>query len=826
MIFTVTVKSQQKRVARVDPCKRVILLLADSTEAPEKNMKHRDASYNNRMNGTCFTCEACAIDEIPTTPEVPHSGGEGCGLISGSYSCSCSNGYPAPTPTVGSGFWVGLQQTSFYTNVPSGGWVVAVACGSGAIVGSFPTTGSSYGYGAGSILGVSVMIYPAGVVYGAGYVPANETTFPILALTPTEGNAIVSSGFNITTGALGCPANQPNFFCPIGDSYGYVGYIVPCLSKFGGESGCPLFDEFRANADGVDAEEEYGFNMGGTTFGGGQTITGVVQFTNADGKQYCGAVNEGERVQTDALSGLCGVSMWPDTVTEFYAGCDECVAESDPIPCQYLTNLTNGIFDTEHGGYSSAGDLGFFGIGPANPPTISEGVIKETNFWEQFWGWDSVTGSTTHTRTENNDIGIIPPIQSLIGNCFCANTHNLYDGYAFVEKFKCCDALDGETELRPSAEAEGYVVIRTVTAGLGCGPVGECSTVGSLAASCSCDSRTASENGVLMGSPRSYEYVPCTLCPCGSETEPGVPPEQANIVSGIWWLGDDGDVMEPVSDPTSAPPAVGGICAQRCSNSIANRINCRNPCSSIILPSTTGGIGAPGTQLNSANFSLCTGFTNPQDFLNDPCARSMFFPATLSSCDLTYTDPDPDSTIPYVFVERITATDDSDECSCASGTELVNCPGMCHPDNEGCFLNFTHGPLSYASNKCTGIDLSALTRLVIPTTESVIIKNCGDDDIENERLKFIVVRNDLCEGSGEDPCGCCNTNIGTAGINLTGAVLCGGSCDPCCSGAGCFDTGANPCTISIIPGSDSKCTGGDGGGGGGGSGGGPGGGSG
>ena len=41
------------------------------------------------------------------------------------------------------------------------------------------------------------MIYPAGVVYGAGYVPANETTFPILALTPTEGNAIVSSGFNI-----------------------------------------------------------------------------------------------------------------------------------------------------------------------------------------------------------------------------------------------------------------------------------------------------------------------------------------------------------------------------------------------------------------------------------------------------------------------------------------------------------------------------------------------------------------------------------------------------------------------------------------------------
>ena len=31
MIFTVTVKSQQKRVARVDACERVLLLLADST---------------------------------------------------------------------------------------------------------------------------------------------------------------------------------------------------------------------------------------------------------------------------------------------------------------------------------------------------------------------------------------------------------------------------------------------------------------------------------------------------------------------------------------------------------------------------------------------------------------------------------------------------------------------------------------------------------------------------------------------------------------------------------------------------------------------------
>ena len=810
MIFTVTVKSQQKRVARVDACERVLLLLADSTEAPEKNMLHRDASYNNRMNGTCFTCEACAIDEIPTTPEVPHSGGEGCGLISGSYSCGCSTGYPTPTSALGSGFWVGLQQTSFYTNVPSGGWVVAVACGSGAIVGSFPTTGSSYGYGAGSILGVSVMIYPAGVVYGAGYVPANETTFPILALTPTEGNAIVSSGFNITTGALGCPANSnPNLFCPIGDSFGYVGEIVPCLSKFGGESGCALFDEFRANADGVDAEEEYGFNMGGTSFGGGELITGVVQFTNADGNQYCGAVNEGNRVPTDALSGLCGVEMWPDTVTEFFEeGCATCVAdaaETNPIPCQYLNNLTNGAFNTDQGGYNSAGDLGFFGIGPSNPPIIAGGQAGNTGFWEQFWGWDTATGTTT--STPDGSLGVLPPISALIEECSCGeNNASSRDFYTFIEKFECCpaDEAGGHPEPFDSAKIEGYSVVKTLWAGLACG-----SCLGSLAAACSCPARNASESNSLRGSPGSYGYVSCSTCPCGGQ-EASQDPDSPS--SGIWWHNGG---MQPAEDPSN--PAGAGACAQRCSNVIDNAPQCSNPCSQL----TQGGLGGKGTQLYLESFMSCTGLS-PQDFLDDPCSRSFFFPASLSGCNLVYTSPAVDSKANYVFLEQVTV---GGNCgTCGEGIVSTECPGMCHPEDDSCYLNHTNGPLSNASTYCGGLVLGALTDKVIPTTETIEVLDCdGVTQVETEKLKFVRVTNQLCEGSGEDPCGCCSTGVGLVGPvgEESDAVLCGGGCGGCCSGAGCFDT-VGGCSVDIRPGS--KC-GNTGGGGGSGGGGGPGGGS-
>ena len=803
MIFTVTVKSQQKRVARVDACERVLLLLADSTEAPEKNMLHRDASYNNRMNGTCFRCESCAIDEIPTTPEVPHSGGGGCGLISGSYSCGCSTGYPAPTPTLGSGFWVGLQQTSFYTNVPSGGWVVAVACGSGTIVGSFPTTGSSYGYGAGSILGVSVMIYPAGVVYGAGYVPANETTFPILALTPTEGNAIVSSGFNITTGAISCPENQPDFFCPIGDSFGYVGNIVPCLTKFGGESGCPLFDEFRANADDVIAGKRYGFNMGGTSFGGGELITGVVQFTNADGNQYCGAVNEGDRVPTDALSGLCGLLMWPDTVTEFFEeGCAECVAdaaETNPIPCQYLNNLTNGAFNTDYGGYNSAGDLGFFGIGPSDPPIIAEGTTAEnTGFWEQFWGWDPLTGTTT--LTPDGSLGVLPPISTLITGCSCGNTTgSSQDFYTFVEKFECCPADAKNPEQRQSAKIEGYTVVKTVWAGLACG-----SCLGSLAAACSCPARNASESGSLRGSPGIYGYVPCNLCPCEGQAASQDP----NTSSGIWWY--DGG-MQPAEDPANPVDSGAGICAQQCSDVIANTTQCSSPCSQL----TESGLGGRGTQLNLENFENCTGLS-PQEFLDDPCSRSFFFPASLSACDLLYTPPAVDTKKPFVFLEHVTVLEGCDTCQ-PGGTASFNCAGLCHPEDEGCYLNHTNGPISNASAICSGISLGELTNKIIPTTETIKVLDCDGNTVSTEKLKFVRVWNQLCEGSGEDPCGCCSTSVGLAGPigELSGAVLCGGGCGGCCSGAGCFDT-LGGCSVPIIPGSKCGNTGGGGGSGGGG----------
>ena len=141
---------------------------------------------------------------------------------------------------------------------------------------------------------------------------------------------------------------------------------------------------------------------------------------------------------TDALSGLCGVSMWPDTVTEFFEGCAECVAdaaETNPIPCQYLNNLTNGAFNTDYGGYNSAGDLGFFGIGPSNPPIIADGTTAEdTEFWEQFWGWDPVTGITT--LTPDGSLGVLPPISTLISGCSCGeNNASSQDFYTFIEKY-------------------------------------------------------------------------------------------------------------------------------------------------------------------------------------------------------------------------------------------------------------------------------------------------------------------------------------------------------------------------------------------------------
>lgn len=821
MNLVIAVKAEPKRQSRVTKPQYVTLLLTPTEEAADLQILHRDGEYNSKLQGTCFTCSKLNANPPQSVCDVPDPDGPppGCVLL-GEDPCTCNNcpppppprecactfGYPAPnTEGLGSGYWVGLQANTYYSNVPNGGWVVAVSCTSSEILGAFPVTGSNFGYGRGDIGGNPVMIYPAGSVRGAGYVPANETSFPILALIPSDGNAIITDGFTdgIVSGSSlpNCPVTNPSKFCAANNSFLYEGFPKPCLGKFPrSQSDCPEYDNFVEWPQGKsynDDQNAYYISMANVTGFTGQSV-GSISFTTTTGKSYCGTVQDWIKKPNDALSGACGGVQWIDPPTAFYDDCVECTDENVKVPCKYVLNLTNGNFNQTNGGYNN----GFFGIGPALPPNTNDSGSILTGgsgaYWNTFWNWEQPNDGYYYTDSVNEPhLAFIPPVGNLLDNCNCLNDTSRNSAIVFVESYQCCNPV-GPIWGIPT----GVSAYKPFTPGYsGCG-VGCKSLCPHLKCSCYGSSNEGSQNN--LGRPSLYGYIPCHLC--------DAIPLNNKPISGIWWS-------------TTTTIGLGAISAR---NEIvegsATAPNPNNSCKNVF-----GSLGSPSCQcgnlydkddtdpqnpiytLNLDALEVCVGFRDPAAFIADPCMRSEYLPASFKDCNLTYSDtpvselppPFTNETYNNVFAHHIRVNGDCGQC--IDGQSLMSC--LCpDPTDTSCFLRNIGGPFALPfdlnNNPCRDPFLGALIRCSVPRYEMGSYSNCDFELVESEGLKFKTVDRAKCqkpEGmSAEifeeltlDPCGCCDrsttTNGGGQGIPSISCAATNpsGRCDECCQGSGC-----------------------------------------
>ena len=852
MNLVVAVKAEPVRKARVTGPNRVTLLLTASEEAADSATLHRDASYLSKLEGTCFTCSKLNANPPQTVcePPDPEDPPQGCIVVSDPCTCAdcppppppkecaCIDGYPALITGLGSGYWVGLQANTFYSIVPSGGWVVAVGCESGAILGAFPVSGSNYGYGTGTILGVSVMIYPAGAVRGAGYYPANDTSFPLLALLPVDGDSIISDGsFTIINGAPGCPADNPSYFCSAENSYIYSGYPKSCLAKYPRQtSGCVSFDEFYEWPTTLPYDtsslrptyEPFYINMAGVEGFTGETV-GSIAFQTSTNKKYCGTIQDWVQEPSDALSGLCGGVLWPDTPIGFYPDCVECSDAHVKVDCQYLLNLTNGPFEQLYGGYNSQVLSGFFGIGPALPPTTDNLNTTYSNYWQTFWQWSPLASETTDDYYYYNDhIAFIPPIGSLLNKCRCTdytivdtnNTNNIQYFISdiarntpihFIERFFCC-------EDRTASYPIGIDVVRPfVPAYSGCGIPCQPKCVNPR---CSCEGQNVNN----MAKPDLYGYVPCTECD----------PLGVYSISGIWWSKDlTSNIGTPVTTSSSDalnPPSERNICTN-VYNSYEPQ--CIGPCSQIFSFNGEDWIFDPNT------FEQCTGYRDPNEFLQDPCSRVFYFPWRFKDCELRYVEDSRSG----IFAQHIEFVSDCGGCS--AGNRLTDC--ICPDPNDltTCFIKNIGGPLGapLRENGQNCYFLSTINKCSVPRMGDIEIQTCEDLSVSTTGLTFVPIENDKCfkvsdgslynelDAEVIDPCACCDPQINPSGGNDPSldydvpTINCGSSilvnCDlECCAGSGCATGNCVPDTETVTV-NNKRCGSTDGGSGGSGSGGGP-----
>jgi len=848
MNLVIAVKAEPKRQARVTQPQYVTLLLTTSEEAADAQILHRDGEYNSKLQGTCFTCSKLNANPPQSVCDVPDPDGppSGCILLDEDpctcndcppppppreCACSTTTGYPAPnTEGLGSGYWVGLQANTYYSIVPNGGWVVAVSCTSSEILGAFPVTGSNFGYGRGDIGGNPVMIYPAGSVRGAGYVPANETSFPILALTTSDGNAIIADGFTdgIVSGSSlpRCPSLNPTKFCTASNSFLYEGFPKPCLGKFPRtQSDCPDYDNFKEwpeNKPYNDEQNAYYISMANVSGFTGQ-VTGSISFTSSSGQSYCGTIEDWVQKPNDALSGACGGTEWVDPPTSFYDNCVQCTDENVKVPCKYLLNTTNGDFNQFNGGYGN----GFFGIGPALPPNTSDSGSTASGgsgrYWNTFWNWEQPTdpngGDPGYFYTDStgaSHLAFIPPIGNLLDKCKCPDDTARNSSIVWIESFECCDPVAQTAGL-----AAGLTAYKPFTPGYsGCG-VGCKSACPHLKCSCygtSGEGGEGAENN--LGRPSIYGYIPCHLCE-------DIPLNTGEPISGVWWTVSTSvglaaiPARNEIIEGSATPPGPNSSCK----NIFGSLGSPTCQCGSLYDLDNTDPSN-PFYTLNFDKLELCTGFRDPDEFLQDPCMRSEYLPANLKDCSLTYsTDPVSTMRPPFqnwtydnVFANHIIVNGNCGQCT--DGQSLMEC--LCpDPSDASCFLRNIGGPFALPyetdSTPCGDPFPALMVDCSVPRKETDEYPNCNGDMVNDSRLKFKPINRSKCskpEGMTEetfnqlttDPCGCCDRSIdqngGGAGIPSVGCASSNpsGPCQAdCCQGSGCA-TGDCELDPSIIVG--------------------------
>lgn len=822
MNLVIAVKAEPKRQARVTQPQYVTLLLTTSEEAADAAILHRDGEYNSKLQGTCFSCSKLNANPPQSVCDVPDPDNppSGCILLDEDpctcndcppppppRECACSGGYPAPnTVGLGSGYWVGLQANTYYSIVPNGGWVVAVSCTSSEILGAFPVTGSNFGYGRGDIGGYSVMIYPAGSVRGAGYIPANETSFPILALTTEDGNAIISDGFTdgIVSGSSlpNCPASNPTKFCTAANSFLYEGFPKPCLGKFPRQtSDCPDYDNFKEWPQGLpynDEQNAYYINMSGVDGFTGQP-TGSISFTSVSGQKYCGTIEDWIQKPNDALSGACGGAEWVDPPTSFHDNCVKCTDENVKVPCRYLLNLTNGTFNQFNGGYNG----GFFGIGPALPPNTSDsGSTAEGGsgkYWNTFWNWnDDATGYFYLDSQGNQQRAFIPPVGNLLDKCKCPDDSARSSSIVFVESFQCC--ADDQTVTVPAA-LTAYKPFVPGYSGCGVACKSACPHL-----KCSCYGSSSEGSANNLGRPSDYGYIPCNLC--------GDPPlNTGEPISGIWWT--ENTTVGPSSIPARNQIVSGSVEAPGPNNSCTNIFGSLGSptcqCANLYDRDDTDPLN-PVYILNPDSLELCVGFRDPDEFIQDPCMRSEYLPASLKDCNLTYST-NPISTLPppfanwtydNSFANHILVNGNCGPCS--DGQSLLEC--LCpDPSDLSCFLRNIGGPFALPyeldGEPCGDPFLASLVGCSVPRQETGLYTNCAGESVEAEGLKFKKIERSKCsapEGMSQetflqlttDPCGCCDRSIdpngggeGIPSIDCASSNPSGPCQADCCQGSGC-----------------------------------------
>lgn len=850
MNLVIAVKAQTTRTARVIAKNHIKILVTRSEEAADATVLHRDATYLNKLQGTCFKCSklnanppqsVCGIVDPPGPPPdncLDYSDPcdcYNCPPPPPPRQCSCtggSTGYPAPnTLGLGSGYWVGLQANNYYSVVPNGGWLVAVGCQSGSIVGAFPVTGNNFGYGRGSILGTSVMIYPAGAVYGAGYLPQNSTSFPILGLTPQEGNELITDGgfgtvsnpiaFGATT--PGCPLNNDEYYCNVSDSTVYSGRLLPCLQKYPNQtSECNEFDQFqewgKENGETLayDAKQNYTVNMANVINFTGQS-TGVMSFAGTS-KSYCGTFTDFVQIPSDALSGSCGDNAYVDPPIEVYNNCNECVKE---VPCQFVANITNGGFNGTNGGFNANSSTGFFAIGPAFPPVVGDSTSY--SFWQTFWGWDGKEYEYPIGFDENgnqlSNIAFIPPISEIEDECKCIEGQTRSSSFVFIEGFPCNCSGNPQPSFITS-----YRNMAPGISGCGIGCHNRC-----INPNCSCDGTNSSN----LGQPADYGYIPCSLCDCEGNTVAA----PSTALGSIWWsdkIVDPTEVGVIIAPIVNYPSQSGSIippngCLNRCSRVFDNRkAICSSPCAQIFKDDDGNGVYT----FNSDNFLACTGFASPQDLLDSKCGRAYYLPAYLIDCQLEFeTSPIVEGSDPTLLSNYIRATD----CGCPDES-LTSC--LCSdPNDPNCFLSNISGPFANANARCT-TELGALFGCVVPRKEEKTYTDCSGNEITAEGLSFKPINNNMCyDSSGnlidssdervQNPCSCCDQSINASGGGSlngdgpdVGSVECTGNSNgnctaDCCQGSNCATSSCPPDSSVIINNSGCGSSGGFGGGGGG-----------
>lgn len=811
MDFVVAIKTEPNRIVREISRNNIIVLMSKNEQVADKDILHRDRAYLKKLEGVCFECSklnAQPPQDVCEVPEPEDPPPHGCPDYNNPCSCfdcpepptgNCITGYPLRNaPDLGSGYWIGLNANAFYSNPIGGGWLVAVSCTSGDIVGAFPVSNANFGYGRGTILTEPVMVYPAGAVKGAGIEPQNRTTFPILGLIPSDGNAIISAGsFNILTAntPIGNPTSNPSYFCVAANSF-VVSMPAPrpCLVKYG-NSECADFKFFPVQGTTPEYQENsYLLNIKNVSnFPTGLTGETVVVFENNLGT-YSSVVNF-TRAASDALSGSCGGNVWPDIAIGGCASCENC---NPAVPCQYLANLTNGNFDSNYYGYTAAanGINSFVAIGPSNPPVKNEsGTLSNTEFWEDWWGWDQTEsyvdniifsfGNGTPTPF------VIPPIKTLNSECSCGLQLTSIQTIHYIDQFPVC-CVEGGIQGSPTP-----TILTSRVSSATC--ASECTTCISNACISGVQRAgpTSIETVPAEGKSGRYSYTPCHNCN-------GDPEPQFKDTAGLWYLSEGtGDNIAYLNNSAGEggsipPPDPLNKSCQNILFAYSAATACSNPCTAVMYDQN-GVYGIDELALiNCAGVNL--------NGINSDCFKAKFLPQIYQNYQLRLKTPDVNNEF-YISNELVANIE-----ILIDGTWRNLKTELYGPDTSTNYWyknNFGPlGPMKNISGKCSDPFLSAFEACAVPFTnihQFIVNPECdpsGGDYAWIETKGIARVRNELCKEcvngqlqsslNATDPCSCCSQSANGEGI----LECTGGNCPPECEGSGCV-TGVIPEGIII-----------------------------